>query len=29
MVSRDLEVDGLKVVFINQSIVRCELVALG
>jgi hypothetical protein len=29
VVSRDLEVDGLKVVFINQSIVRYELVPLG
>jgi hypothetical protein len=29
MVSKDLEVDGLKVVFINQSNVRYELVPLG
>jgi hypothetical protein len=28
MVSKDLEVDGLKVVFINQSNVRYEIVSL-
>jgi hypothetical protein len=29
MVSKDLEVDGLKVVLVNQSLVRYELVPLG